>query len=412
MAYHGRSFLRAGVYIVLACALTALAGCTGTSNPFSKHMRVSPASAPKSSPTIYLSQLNGVPRELHAHIHGWLAHALHARRLTLVKRPSRRSFHLTGNFEAADSKRGAIIAYVWDLRDPHTGAHRRIVGEWFFAGKRVDGWRVATRESLAGIARDTARAIGGWYVANGYYVRNAALPPPELAPWVASTRRQKLAQAQPAPAHSRSAVDDFYVSGPRPLNQYEMTGTRPKPPIKVPDNRGLRTSQTSFHRVAAAHPAPRRASPITTSSINPSRLTAVPARRYAVLTPKMVMLRTITGANATATRAMRRELRAELIRAGFAVTEEAGRPLPAVTASVVVSPPAPAMPAKRQVTINWQVYDGAGIRIGAVTQTNQVATSAVNGDWNGGAQHAARAAAPAIAKLLARAKRLNARLTR
>ena len=55
---------------------------------------------------------------------------------------------------------------------------------------------------------------------------------------------------------------------------------------------------------------------------------------------------------------------------------------------------------KQAITIEWQVLDPSGRRLGTVSQKNTIAQGALDGQWGGIADAAAAAAADGIVKLL------------
>jgi hypothetical protein len=174
------------------------------------------------------------------------------------------------------------------------------------------------------------------------------------------------------PAHSGTAV----ANAGGGLVQ-TAAATQPPPPAQPV----AMTAQQPAARPASASPAP------VTGSLG--RIGALKARVPGV-----------TGAPGDGSSSLRSALQRELARNGVALADAPSSQTYTVEGRVVLGP---GKDGKQPITIDWNVSDPTGKKLGTVSQKNEVPQGSLDGAWGKTADAAAAAAAQGILKLLPQA---------
>ncbi len=150
-------------------------------------------------------------------------------------------------------------------------------------------------------------------------------------------------------------------------------------------------------KTAAAKPsaAPSSSAPATgpvTGSINAAG-------------PLSTLVPNVTGAPGDGSKSLRSALQRELQRSGVKLASTASAQTYTVQGRVKLGP---GKNGKQPITIDWDVKDPSGKKLGTVSQKNEVPQGSLDGSWGKTADAAAAAAAQGILKLLPKAKTASA----
>lgn len=105
----------------------------------------------------------------------------------------------------------------------------------------------------------------------------------------------------------------------------------------------------------------------------------------------------VSGAPGDGQKSLTLAIKKQLFKNGMKVASTPGAATYTVKGEVDVSPPSGG---KQSISIEWQVLDPNGRRLGTVSQKNTIAAGALDGEWGATADAAAAAAADGIMKLL------------
>lgn len=248
-------------------------------------------------------------------------------------------FTLRGYVVSAKEKTGTKVSYIWDVFDPAGKRVNRITGEEIVKGSDVkDPWSALTPQIIDTIATKTASSLSAWLPSQG-----------------------AIASSSSAPA-----------SG----TQFTAAGS---PTSSTPTTSALGGSSTLTQTVAAPAPGP------TTGSIGGST------------GPLTALVPSVTGAPGDGSVALTSAIQRELSRNGVQLSEAAGAQSYKVEGKVSVGQ---AKDGKQPITIDWNVKDPTGKKLGTVSQKNEIAQGSLDGAWGKTADAAAAAAAQGIIKLL------------
>lgn len=163
------------------------------------------------------------------------------------------------------------------------------------------------------------------------------------------------------------------------------------PPTAAPAVASTTGSTPGLVKTAAVAPSatPPAASPPPSSSVNTG----------SIATPGAVQARvpSVTGAPGDGSSSLRRALQRELARKGVALADSPSPSTYTVEGKVALGSGANG---KQPITIDWNVMDPAGKKLGTVSQKNEVPQGSLDGAWGKTAEAAAAAAAQGIVKLL------------
>jgi hypothetical protein len=253
-------------------------------------------------------------------------------------------YTLRGYLVSAREKSGTKISHVWDVTDPSGKRVNRITGEELVPGAQgKDPWSAVTPQLVDQIANKTVGSLATWLPTQGGQpgaapISNGAVPPPAPTPMAANT-------------------------------------TPPTTPAVASAN--LPPAQSLS---AAAAPA-NAGGPTTTASIS----------REAVMVPSVV------GAPGDGSVSLTSAIQRELGKSGVALTNSPTTQTYRVEGKVVVGQ---GKDGKQPISIDWDVKDPAGKKLGTVSQKNEIPQGSVDGAWGKTADAAAAAAAQGIVKLL------------
>jgi hypothetical protein len=288
--------------------------------------------------------------------------ALARQNVSVAKAPSEKSeYTLRGYLVSAREKAGTKISHVWDVTDPSGKRVNRITGEELVAGAQgKDPWSAMTPPLIEQIANKTAGSLATWLPTQASVVPVAAnsAPPAPTGP-----------VATPAPIAGAGATAAALpaAAAPAPVAQPAVARTPTPPPAPV----------------AAAQPS-TPANPTTTASIERSG-------------PITTMVPSVVGAPGDGSVALTSALQRELSKNGVSLTDKASAQTYRVEGKVVVGE---GKDGKQPISIDWNVRDPQGKKVGTVSQKNEVAQGSLDGTWGKTADAAAAAAAQGIIKLL------------
>jgi len=146
----------------------------------------------------------------------------------------------------------------------------------------------------------------------------------------------------------------------------------------------------------AAAPPPKPMAPPTTTGNSPAPPSTVTGsiNRTGPVTTRVP---TVTGAPGDGSNSLRVALQRELTRSGMKLTEAPSPSTYTVEGQVVMGT---SKDGKQPITIDWNVKDPEGKKLGTVSQKNEVPQGSLDGAWGKTADAAAAAAAQGILKLL------------
>jgi len=324
-----------------------LAGCETAQSLFSSSgdtptasVANQPPAAPKGPAQLAIAPVIGPPESVSKQLQAQLATDIERQNIRVAKSPNESAqYTLRGYVVSSLDKTGskAKISYIWDVTDASgKGVHRVSGEETTPAGQSKDPWTAVTPNVVEAITGRTVASVSKW------------LPlqtPPAPAPAVASNTN----------ADTTSGLVQTAAATPDAAAQ-----AYPKPPPSSPS------------------PAP-----VTGSIGKPGVISArVPS---------------VTGAPGDGSTSLRSALQRELTRNGVTLAEAPSPQTYTVEGMVAMGPGADG---KQPITIDWNVSDPNGKKLGTVSQKNEVPQGSLDGAWGKTADAAAAAAAQGILKLL------------
>lgn len=342
---------------IIAVSSFAMAGCETANNIFASS---GTADAPLADTAAFQPQpqtakiavasvigpSEGVARQLETQVQS----ALQKQNVSVAKSPTDKTeFTLRGYLVSAREKNGTKISHVWDVTDPSGKRVNRITGEELVPGAPgKDPWSAVSPQLVDQIANKTAGQLATW------------LPNQKATPAAAPV---PVASATPPPAAAPAA-----------------------PPAASPPP------------VAAVAPAAGQAGPQVTASNAGGPTTTASIAREAVMIP------TVVGAPGDGGVSLTGAIQRELTKGGVALTDKVTPQTYKVEGKVVVGQ---GKDGKQPITIDWDVKDPKGKKLGTVSQKNEIPAGSVDGAWGKTADAAAAAAAQGILKLLPPPTRTN-----
>jgi hypothetical protein len=320
-----------------------LFGSSGESSPVAADQTLAPADAQMAK--IAVAPLLGPPETVNKMFLSQLGGAIEKQKITVAKAPTDKSeFTLRGYVVSALEKGKTKVSYIWDLTDRTGKQVNRISGEEVVAaGTSKDPWSGVTPQVVDVISNKTASSIAAW------------LP--------------KQGQSSAAIAASGSAVPAASISAANTLQ-----------PAGAPASGS--TPVASATPVAAAGP--------TTGSIGREGITT--------------MVPSVTGAPGDGGNSLTTALQNELRKNGVALSGTPSAQTYKVEGKVAVGQ---GKDGKQPITIDWNVLDPSGKKVGTVSQKNEIPQGSVDGAWGQTATAAAEAAAKGIIKLLPAQTKVN-----
>jgi hypothetical protein len=341
-----------------------LAGCETASNLFASSDTAAPAvaatdgtAAAAAAPAqqtakIAVASVIGPSESVARMLESQMQTVLASKGVSVAKSPADKAeYTLRGYLVSAREKTGTKITHVWDVTDAAGKRVNRISSEEFVAGAPgKDPWAAVTPALVDQIAGKTAGTVATWLpsqAAAGIPVASAGLP----------------GAAAPAPAPAVAAPAAIASAKPAGAAGQQAAGT--------------------------GAPGPSAAGgPTTTASIS----------REAVMVPNVV------GAPGDGSVSLTNAIQRELQKSGIALTDKASTQTYKVEGKVVVGQ---GKDGKQPISIDWDVKDPKGKKLGTVQQKNEIPQGSVDGPWGKTADAAAAAAAQGILKLLPAQTRTN-----
>lgn len=337
--------------VIAALMSIGLAGCETASNLFGSSGETSapiadaaPAATTSQTAKIAVASVIGPSENVARMLEQQVQASLARQNVSVARTPTDKAeYTLRGYLVSAREKSGTKISHVWDVTDPTGKRVNRITGEELVPGAQgKDPWSAVTPQLVDQIASKTAGSLATWLPtqagqAGGAPVASGAMPPPLATPVAAN-------QA-PAPTQALASA---------------------APPPAQP--------------LSAAGPA-NAGGPTTTASIS----------REAVMVPS------VTGAPGDGSISLTSAIQRELGKSGVALTNSPSTQTYRVEGKVVVGQ---GKDGKQPISIDWDVKDPAGKKLGTVSQKNEIPQGSVDGAWGKTADAAAAAAAQGIVKLL------------
>ena len=323
-----------------------LGGCETGSNVFGSSGGATPAVADQSLlpadgqiAKIAVAPLLGPPETVNKMFLSQLGGAIEKQRITVAKAPTDKSeYTLRGYVVSANEKGKTKVSYIWDLTDRTGKQVNRISGEELVAaGTGKDPWSGVTPQVVDLISNKTASSIAAWLPSQSQSSAAVATTTAPATP---------LAAASGAPAGGAN----------------------------------LQSSPTLGTPVAAATPV---STGPTTGSIGREGITT--------------MVPSVTGAPGDGGNSLTTALQNELRKNGVALGNTPGAQTYKVEGKVAVGQ---GKDGKQPISIDWNVVDPSGKKIGTVSQKNEIPQGSVDGAWGQTATAAAEAAAKGIIKLL------------
>lgn len=339
--------------IILLTAF-GLAGCEtgssllGQSSPSASvaEPAAPPPAASKKLATIAIAPVIGAPETVARQLQAQLTTASERQNIGFVKNPSDKlDYTLRGYVVSAREKGGTKVSYIWDVTDPAGRRVNRITGEELIAGaESKDPWAQVSAQVTQSIADKTAQSLAAW------------LP------------TQSGGGAAPVAG----------TTAPGALGGPATTAAQPSRPDAA--------APAAAPAVAAASQGP------TTGSIGGSEsITA--------------SIPSVVGAPGDGSVALTNAIQRELSRGGVALADNtAAAKAYKVEGRVKVGE---GRDGKQPITIDWDVKDPKGKKLGTVSQKNEIPQGSLDGAWGKTADAAAAAAAQGILKLLPQQKSTN-----
>jgi hypothetical protein len=156
------------------------------------------------------------------------------------------------------------------------------------------------------------------------------------------------------------------------------------------------TQSTGLEQTAAATPPSQAQPPPPAPSASPPPPNTVTG---SISKPGSIQARVpgVTGAPGDGSSSLRRALQRELARSGVALADTPSPSTYTVEGKVALGA---GSDGKQPITIDWNVTDPTGKKLGTVSQKNEVPQGSLDGAWGKTADAAAAAAAQGILKLL------------
>ncbi len=339
---------------LLILTATGLAGCEtgssllGQSNPSTNVAEQLTPSAPASRKlaTVAIAPVIGAPENVARQLQTQLTSAAEKQNIGFVKSSSDKlDYTLRGYVVSAREKAGIKVSYIWDVTDPAGRRVNRIAGEEMISGaESKDPWAQVSPQVTQSIADKTAKSLAAWLPTQA----GGAGVPVASAP-------------QPTPGALGGPADGATAA-----------------------------SAPAAPTVAAASSGP--SSSPTTGSIAPtgSVTASIPS---------------VVGAPGDGSTALTSAIQRELTRGGVSLANGGGTATAyKVEGRVKVGE---SRDGKQPITIDWDVKDPKGKKLGTVSQKNEIPQGSLDGQWGKTADAAAAAAAQGILKLLPAQKSTN-----
>ncbi len=354
---------------IVALSSIALGGCETANNLFASSGETAaptaeavPAAATSQTAKISVASVIGPSENVARQLESQVQSALAKQNVSVAKTATDKSeYTLRGYLVSAREKSGTKISHVWDVTDPSGKRVNRITGEELVPGAQgKDPWSAVTPQLVDQIATKTAGSLATWLPSQASATSTPAAGVP-------------VASAPPAaPALAATAI-------PAAANN---AGTALPAPIAS-------AAPAAAQQLAAAPAGPSNAGgPTTTASIP----------RDAVMVPS------VAGAPGDGSVSLTGAIQRELSKGGVALTDKPSGQTYKVEGKVVVGS---GKDGKQPISIDWDVKDPKGKKLGTVSQKNEIPQGSVDGAWGKTADAAAAAAAQGILKLLPPPTRTN-----
>lgn len=359
---HRKSAGKSAIAILMVAF--GVAGCESASNVLSnggatpQTSLTSPSTQPGSAQMarIQIAPIIGSPETVARDLQTQLTSSLERNRISVATTPSATSeYTLRGYIVAARETSGSKISYIWDVTDQAGKRVNRVTGEEMASGGAKDPWSSVTPAVIQRIADKTATQIASWLPGG-----SAGVPIASASPVAGSTPGSLASNATTAATGSSS-------------------------PNTVP-----RAAQPAAPAAVAALP-PTQPATQTTGSIEPTG-------------PVTTMVPTVVGAPGDGSTTLTSAIQRELSKNGVSLTSAASQSTYRVEGKVAMGE---ARDGKQPITIDWNVVDPTGKKLGTVSQKNEVPQGSLDGSWGKTADAAAAAAAQGILKLLPQNKAVN-----
>lgn len=353
---------RKSLAAMAAVLALGLAGCETGTNIFgssgdtaAQTAVADPAATPGAtqSAKIAVASVFGPPDPVAKQLQAQMVAAIEKQRIAVAKLPTDKAeYTLRGYIVSAREKTGTKVSYIWDVTDPAGKRVNRITGEEIVAGAQgKDPWTAVTPQLVDTIVAKSSAPLAAWLPA-----------------------QNQAAIAQTAPAVGAQAAAAAPATGFPPA---------PGSPAAALQQPGIPVAAATPAIAPAAAGAPPATGP-TTGSID--RTGAVNA-----------MVPSVTGAPGDGGVSLTSAIQRELSRSGLQLTNAASADTYKVEGKVSVGE---GKDGKQPITIDWNVKDPAGKKLGTVSQKNEIPQGSLDGAWGKTADAAAAAAAQGIIKLL------------
>lgn len=318
-------------------------GMGGSASDSTQLAQTAPAATIAQKAKFAVAPVFGPPDAVSKSLQSRIETLLEQNRITVAKTPADPSeYTLRGYIVAAREKTGTKISYIWDVTDATGKRVNRVSGEEIASskGSTSETWGAMSPQIVDQIAGKTVTSIATWLPTQG---APAAAPAPSVP----------VASAAPS------------------------SGIPSTPPS------GLQTAAATSASTATAAAVPAAYPSSATGSIGrPGQL--------------MAMVPNVTGAPGDGSLALTSAIQRELTRSGVQLSGASAATY-RVEGVVAVGQ---AKDGKQQVSIDWNVKDPTGKKLGTVSQKNEVPQGSLDGAWGKTADAAAAAAAQGIIKLL------------
>jgi hypothetical protein len=344
---------RAWIVLVLLALAVALAGCAGSSQPFSK----SQAPTGKTPPPISITAMTGLPADKAEILFQSLAASAGKRDIAIVKGQFEGNFLMAGEFQALPGAAGVTVAYRWSVTDAKGQVIHTIEGSEPGRPAAGDPWEGVDPDLLRRIAAFTAENLSSRLAQLGYATQAAGLPPPV----------GMLAEAGP---DAEKDIDLETLYGPLTASLAPVADL-PQPAAD---------EVTKAPAVAAAEkPDPNR------------------------LEIRAVAVTRVTGAPGKGNRELLAAMRRTLGAAGWPVLEAPREDAITIRGEVAL---APAVTRSQKVVLKWVIAMPDGRVLGTVDQANEVPAGSLDQGWGKTAELVAGAAAEGIFEVVRKAQTL------
>lgn len=351
-AWRVRSFAFAAAASLLSITL---GGCETASNLFGSSgdaaaptAEALPPAGQQQTAKVAVASVIGPSESVARQLESQIASSLARQNVSVARAPTDKAeYTLRGYLVSAREKSGTKISHVWDVTDPTGKRVNRITGEEVVPGAQgKDPWSAVTPQLVDQIANKTAGSLVAWLP-----TQQSSQPVPPLTP-----------AASPVPVATTPMA-----APPAPVAS--------APPPAAPT-------------LAAVPQQSNAGGPTTTASIS----------REAVIVPS------VTGAPGDGSVSLTNAIQQELKKNGVALANQPSNQAYRVEGKVVVGQ---GKDGKQPISIDWDVKDPKGKKLGTVSQKNEIPQGSVDGPWGKTADNAAAAAAQGIVKLLPAQTRTN-----